>query len=998
MVQQILPGAAIGLLISLATLFFQQFLPNAAFGPFPAVLGVMPGLAHALFAVRRLLKFSGRTMGYVAAASAATCPAGLFALYYFTGCCSFLSQEASVLNFVLLAALSFLGFGLPLVSAGEARISAAPTPPAVLLPQTLIAASAAFALHQYFAASAGLIYAYLVCLPFLASLTLLYLIPADSIAREPAKTREPAKDRKQTGRPAKETHAKSGFLHMWDYWGRAILSVGLAFWTAFVVRLLMIEALDASVVQALAIPVTAFAFGLGVLTQRRFGNRLSPALSAALPPVLAAASIAYGWRLHESSLFNEIYTAMYTGGGLGALHFEAAFFLAMLPAFFWGASSLPLLPDGNDKGSPYRYLPFPAAVTVGMLKYVAGHDMIGFHALGIVMCALCAALVLPTVLDAIKDRGIAKWSGLGVPAAALLVTVLISSEQIDRFPNIFDPLRFRVASEKMMPAGSAAFLQSRDDDDPGYVTMWNRSKALTQSLTSAQPVLYRMGHLPMLMHPAPQSVLIVGIGSRLAIDAVALHNPRQITCVEPTQALLDLRDQFMFVYSPDTLFKRVRLHTERPEAFFRHNTELQDVIISAEPLASPNVDAAVFTPGYYRSVARSLNEGGVFAQWLPVGSIPESTRKSVMASIMEVFPETEAWLCGLDSESSMLCIMASSKPFGPAQPDRARFTGLLDRKNPPYHMAAIGLGAWHALLADFAMDRKAMQAYAGQATPPSLWTPPSQFHVQSQPDAVGVLLDARSSIPERLFAGTDDSVRLCAKGQFEARPRVLAAMKDIQAGNDNAGVNILFEVLRIQPWQYEARLALYDPLYRKATELTGAKKFQEALAMCNQILHIMPISTGVLRIMMIAALKLNDEETAKLAITGIRVLRSISTFYQDNRASLLAEQGKSEDALMLFQASQALNPLREDTYCNMASLEYSMGRRWEAMHTLDVGIRESYYPARAYYTQGLINLDARRVPLAIESFTNFLRVACPTDPHREEVIKGLAQLGAAKTK
>ncbi len=1002
---QNITALAAGCLAALGIAFLRISLPIPSFGALPAILGLLPGVAHLLFAVRRAAPVPEKFLRPVAAISAVLAPPALAALHYLTGSFGVIPQDSSATAFIASAAVAFLGFGLPITLLGDLRITALPEPDRRFsVGAPILAAAGCTLIHTLLSVTDARI---AFAAAALAPTSLLLLRPP---APQPAASATAAADP-----PGAGLRLLSRLLWL------PLMAAGTTAGLLAIHRILLHEALPTEAFTSWLLPaiVAAFALGAAAASSPRLAGR---SLIIVLPSALYAASLATGLWLHESDFFPATYIAFYDGASTASPLGWGVTLLILLPAFFWGAVSIDALPLRPGSGGRFRWLPLPVGVLVGILFFTIGRvNDLQTVVVTMLTLALPAATRHPLAAllrrrrqpapDAAPTRHARRGRAPGRSATSLVArlepwgSILLvlttaglllaaSFVHLDRFPNLLDPIRFRIASEEQAPGGTMSFLQSRDDDDPNHVTMWNHTRVLTQSLAHARPVLFRYGHIPMLLHPHPRRVLVLGLGSRMALEAVAMHQPERITCVEPSDALARLRDPRSTLYSPDTILSRVQLVIDRPPAFLARNRDRQDVIISAEPLATPLPDAAVFTPAYYASVAASLNDGGIFAQWLPLASMPGETVKAVVTAITSVFPETEAWVCGMDPETAMLGIMASATPFDAGM--TGRFDALLQRRTLDLHLATLGLSAVIALPAEFAMDRAALQAWAAGSAPLSLWSPHSRLTMDgaSAAPTLRSILTARSAIPERLLAGMPDSLRARVQAQRDARPVVLTAAEAASAGDDAQAATVLFDVLRNQPWQFEARTLLAEVLHRRASADIGQQKFQDAILVCNQILRIAPVTTGVLRIMMICGMKLNDPGTASLAITGIRALRTNSTAYQDNRASILAQEGKGEDALLIFQSAIALNPLREDVYCNQASLEYSMGRRWEAMHTLEEAIKASYYPAKAYYMQGLINLDARRPQLALDSFRNFLRTSAPNDPRRAEVLQNMATLEA----
>ena len=196
----------------------------------------------------------------------------------------------------------------------------------------------------------------------------------------------------------------------------------------------------------------------------------------------------------------------------------------------------------------------------------------------------------------------------------------------------------------------------------------------------------------------------------------------------------------------------------------------------------------------------------------------------------------------------------------------------------------------------------------------------------------------------------------------------------------------------LHPYNAEATLALSDILLRKAAQFIGAGQHAVAMPMLGEVIRLAPLTTAVLRLMMIGAMQSGDGRLAGECIDGIKKLNPRHAGYRDNQATLRAQQGNLNDALLLYESAITIDPTNEEFYCNMASAQFQAGRVWEAIRILDRASTESYYPAKAYALKGNFYLDRRKNDLAREAYLGYMRVAMPDDPLRENVQGALLSL------
>jgi spermidine synthase len=162
--------------------------------------------------------------------------------------------------------------------------------------------------------------------------------------------------------------------------------------------------------------------------------------------------------------------------------------------------------------------------------------------------------------------------------------------------------------------------------------------------TSESALYQRMGRLPLLLHPDPKRVLVIGSATGgLAASAVELP-VAEIVLVEIIRGLHDLAatwfaDHNLRVHSDP----RTRLVTEDGRNYLRAARERYDVIVEDLYVPHHPTAAAMYTEEHYRDAAAHLSERGVFCQWLPLYQLSQSQLAIIVATFTEVFPQASLW-------------------------------------------------------------------------------------------------------------------------------------------------------------------------------------------------------------------------------------------------------------------------------------------------------------------------------------------------------------------
>ncbi|MDT8324969.1 MAG: hypothetical protein RRA94_12715, partial [Bacteroidota bacterium] len=693
----------------------------------------------------------------------------------------------------------------------------------------------------------------------------------------------------------------------------------------------------------------------------------------------------------SASYVADWYPAMYEEYYRGAVADGAAQMLALhlLGAVFFAALGLA---HTRRPSAPALQAPvLTVLLAAGIVAFLLLRDMVFFTWIGVGAAGLVALLALYLLL--LRYRRETGW----IVAASLWAAhlLLLTGLRPIGFHNFFNPQAFRIIAEEATPAGLMTLQQSRDYDDRFHALFWNQQETLTQASRAVQSDLYRMGHIPMFMAAENANVLMLGLGSTLPIEAVRMHDPASVTCVEPSAAALHLSDATRNTARPRPWLDGVRLHNERIEAYLARDSETFDVIISAEPLAEPGPAPQLLSEEYFAAIATRLSEDGVMAQWLSLSRMPLDALRPVFTAAAAVFPTVELWITTPDPENAMVGIIASKRAFSPDQPARARFEALVGAsQDSQLHFRRAELGSYASLLSSYGTNRAGIERLA-QGLPAYGFL--DALPVRGGYDAQGVFMDINRVFesrtpPDRLLAAVDDSTRELAATLFAQRPAVLRAKASVLAGDDSSAVRLLDELLTAAPANEEAARALGDIFLRQAAGYVGSEQWGPALTLITRSLQLMPVNTYLLRLLMITSFNVGDREASGLAIDGIRKLDPTHAGFRDNQATIRAREGATDDALLLYENAITLDQSNEEFYCNMASFHYSQNRIWEAIRVLEQASMRAYYPAKALYLKGKFYAEQGQIKFAREAYESYLEAASPLDPYLEEVRQRLVEL------
>lgn len=235
----------------------------------------------------------------------------------------------------------------------------------------------------------------------------------------------------------------------------------------------------------------------------------------------------------------------------------------------------------------------------------------------------------------------------------------------------------------------------------GKVDASNAGDMLTQTL---------LAHLPLLMHPSPRRVAIVGMGSGVTLGAALAHPIERADVLEISPEVVDAARLFTADNGGALDDPRVRVIRGDGRTHFELSQGQYEVVIS-EP-SNPWVAgvAALFTREFFEAVNQRLAPGGVFCQWAHTYDIASADLRSIAATFRAVFPHGTMWLVGAGD----LVLIGSREPLEPAL---ASMTARAARGRVPESLARVKIADPRTIFAMYVGGDEEMRAFAEGAAP-----------------------------------------------------------------------------------------------------------------------------------------------------------------------------------------------------------------------------------------------------------------------------------------
>lgn len=399
--------------------------------------------------------------------------------------------------------------------------------------------------------------------------------------------------------------------------------------------------------------------------------------------------------------------------------------VALLPAtVLWGASFSLLLavrrrPGDAHAGDLTRHVSrINAANTAGALAGVLALTLFGVPVLGshgaqqlLVLGAAGTGVVL---LWSIPDQR--RTLPIGVAAIAAVVAMVMVPPVPGRLIAYGRSVNSWDSIARFLYLAEGATASVAVTEHTGGTRQFHIAGKVEASDLDVDMRLERMlGHVPALVHPAPKSVLIVGVGAGVTAGALSIHPEveRIVVCeiepMVPASARAYFGDENHHVFDDP----RVELIFDDARHFLQTTTEKFDIITSDPIHPWVRGAATLYSLEYLHLVRDHLKPGGVVTQWIPLYETDARSVKSEIATFAQVFPDTTLWNPDMLEEGYDLVALGRVEPapISEAALDRRIQTSVAVRNS----LAQVTLSSGAALLSTYAGRSQDLQPWLAGA-------------------------------------------------------------------------------------------------------------------------------------------------------------------------------------------------------------------------------------------------------------------------------------------
>ena len=326
----------------------------------------------------------------------------------------------------------------------------------------------------------------------------------------------------------------------------------------------------------------------------------------------------------------------------------AILFGIAFPAAVAATSNLP----GMGRGVG-RVMAWNTIGTVGG-AFLGGFVFIPRLGLRATLTVAAAATAVGGVL-ALRRLGQPFWTraGLAAAAAALTAALLLPAwpQNLLAQGAGFYATSFETEAALLQAARETEILYYKDGiattlsvDRQGPYRFY-RSNGKTDASTAPGDMANQLllGHLPMLVHPAPRDVFVLGLGTGVSAAAIARY-PIESMVIADIESSAREATKFFEPENRGVLSDpRVRFLVADGRNALLARKDTYDVILSDPSDVWVAGVGNLFTQEFYALARSRLRPGGVMVQWFHMHSLPPEDMKLIVATFRSVFPHTAFW-------------------------------------------------------------------------------------------------------------------------------------------------------------------------------------------------------------------------------------------------------------------------------------------------------------------------------------------------------------------
>lgn len=209
---------------------------------------------------------------------------------------------------------------------------------------------------------------------------------------------------------------------------------------------------------------------------------------------------------------------------------------------------------------------------------------------------------------------------------------------------------------------------------------------------------------PLIVHPNPKTVEIIGLGSGISTGTATLFPTNEIDCIELLPEVVKA-NRFFSSFNHNALKdKRVNLIIDDARHHLTYHDQKYDIIIS-EP-SNPWISGVsnLFTLDFFKIAKSRLKEDGIMSQWIQMNSLDTKELKILLNTYKAVFPYVTVW-----ASSPQDLVVLGSKSRIELNPSRAG--SVLQNREVKEELQKVGINNLEDLFGRYMMGNNEIERF-----------------------------------------------------------------------------------------------------------------------------------------------------------------------------------------------------------------------------------------------------------------------------------------------
>jgi spermidine synthase len=236
----------------------------------------------------------------------------------------------------------------------------------------------------------------------------------------------------------------------------------------------------------------------------------------------------------------------------------------------------------------------------------------------------------------------------------LLLGLFLVFNWLPKLPLINPHLGFEIIAAHSGREGTLAVV-----GQPGNQRAMLLSNQYLLGSTAARWDQERQAHLPLMLHPNPQEVAVIGLATGITAGAVLQHsNLQRLAVIELSPVVIELAaDHFSDFHGPLFQDPRTKIINEDGRIYMAAAQQQFDLVIGDLFLPWGPGEGRLFTKEHFRSVHDALKSGGVYCQWLPMFQLTDLQFQVIAETFQNVFPEVHLLANGFHIDQPAMALV-----------------------------------------------------------------------------------------------------------------------------------------------------------------------------------------------------------------------------------------------------------------------------------------------------------------------------------------------------